>query len=114
MQRDSIFLKKDHSFLENFISRRQISYAFKTHFKSDKIPNIQDKRFPIAYHATNPEGKNNGVTTLISKHTSFQLIDSMHDPLGRYLFLKGKIGSHPITIRNIYAPNTKQSCILSP
>lgn len=32
----------------------------------------------------------------------------MYDEAGRYIFLKGKIGSRPITIANIYAPNTKQ------
>lgn len=49
-----------------------------------------------------------GVTILISKQTPFQLIDSIYDPLGRYIFLKGKIGPHPIVIPNIYAPNMKQ------
>lgn len=26
-----------------------------THFKSDKIPKFTDNRFPLEYHATNPE-----------------------------------------------------------
>lgn len=73
-----------------------------------KIPKFKDDRFPLAYHATSLDSKTKGVTILISKQTPFQLIDSIYYPLGRYIFLKGKIGPHPIVIPNIYAPNMKQ------
>lgn len=36
------------------------------------------------------------MSILISKQTPFQLLDSMLDSGGRYIFLIGKIGSHPI------------------
>lgn len=101
--------EKTTTFLNGFHKQKaNIICIQETHFKADKVPKLQDKTFSLAYHATNPEGKTKGVSILISKQTSFQLLDSMLDPGGRYIFLKGKIGSHPITIANIYAPNTKQ------
>lgn len=90
----------------NSISRKQ------THFKSDKIPKIHNKILPLAYHATNPDGKTKGVSILISKQTPFQPMDSIMDPMGRFIFLKGKIGYYSITTTNIFAPNTIGSILL--
>lgn len=100
--------KRTKFFNEFHKQKANIICIQETHFKSDKIPKIQDKRFPTAFHATNPEGKTKGVSILISKQTPIQIHDTMLDPGGRYIFLKGKIGPHPITIANVYAPNSNQ------
>lgn len=101
--------EKRTKFLNEFHKQKaNIICIQESHFKTDKIPKLNDKRFPLSFHATNPEGKTKGVSILIAKQTPFQVLDTLLHPEGRYIFLKGKLRSHPITIANIYAPNTKQ------
>lgn len=52
--------------------------------------------------------KSKGVSILISKHCPFQVSEVQKDIQGRYLFIKGTLHGKPITIANIYAPNSQQ------
>lgn len=61
-----------------------------------------------AIHATNPDSKTKGVSILIFKHANFQLCDSLIDPEGRYIFLKGSYASKLITLANLYCLNDHQ------
>lgn len=77
-----------------------------THFKSEHIPKFKDNVFTDMYHATSPLAKTKGVSILINKHCPFQLQQQLIDPEGRYLFLKGDWAGSPITLANVYFPNT--------
>lgn len=77
-----------------------------THFKTQHIPKLTDTFFTQVHHATNDLAKTKGVSILISKEASFELTDKLTDPKGRYLFLKGKCSGTPVTLDNVYFPNT--------
>lgn len=79
-----------------------------THFRSDNTPKLSNAYFPTALHATNPKTKTKGVSILIAKNCPFTITDSITDPDGRYLFLKGSIHNKTVTLANIYAPNKHQ------
>lgn len=50
--------------------------------------------------------KARGVAILFRKNFPFRLDSVIADPYGRYLMISGHINSFPITMLNIYAPNT--------
>lgn len=67
--------EKRTNFLNEFQKQRaNIICIQETHFKVDKIPKLKNRRFPLTFHAGNPEGKTKGVSILISKQTPFQLL----------------------------------------
>lgn len=88
--------------------RAQVIWIQEIHFKMGHIPKFTNKHFPVAFHATSAEVKMKGVTILLSKNTDFHLHETKVDPEGRYLFLRGQLGSRPLTIANIYSPNSGQ------
>lgn len=77
-----------------------------THFRPK--PKLTNHIHRSAIHATNPNSKTKGVSILVSKHIDFQLSNSLVDPEGRYLFLKGTYASKPISLANVYCPNVHQ------
>lgn len=77
-----------------------------THFKTQQIPKMTDSFFTQAYHATNDLAKSKGVSILIGREASFELTDKLIDPEGRFIFLKGNCCGKPITLANVYFPNT--------
>lgn len=89
-------------------SKAHIVLIQETHFRTDSIPKLQNRYFPTSIHASNIEAKSKGVTTLISNQCPFLITDTLKDPLGRYLFIKGTLHQLPYTIANIYAPNKGQ------
>lgn len=92
------------------LSKHKAHFIFlqETDFRSDAIPKLSNHIYRTAIHATNPDSKTKGVSILISKHANFQLSDSLIDPEGRYIFLKGSYASKPITLANLYCPNDHQ------
>lgn len=60
--------------------------------------------------------KARGVAILLSKSSFFRLIDTVVDPQGRFLFVKGYLADHKITLANVYVPNVGQldflQCVL--
>lgn len=77
-----------------------------THFKDKNIPKLTDNIYTKAYHSTNPLAKTKGVSILLNKDAPFELKHQLIDPEGRYLFLKGTWEGSPITLANVYFPNT--------
>lgn len=57
--------------------------------------------------------KPKGVAIGFRKGFSFALEDTLVDPFGRFLFLRGSLGSLPCTFANLYAPNQGQASFLS-
>lgn len=77
-----------------------------THFKTGHVPRLTDSNFTKVFHATNNLAKTKGVSILVSKNAPFDLTDQLIDPEGRYIFLKGHYSGTPITIANVYFPNS--------
>lgn len=76
-----------------------------TNFHSNNIPKLANKEFPTVFHATNNLAKTKGVTILLPKNLPLEIMDSLVDDEGRYLFIKGVLWGKPINIANIYSPN---------
>lgn len=78
-----------------------------THFRTGGSFKFASKYFPISHMATDSSGKA-GVAVLIRWSCPLQ-IQSMHlDPHGRYIIMHCVYMSCPITIINVYAPNSGQ------
>lgn len=86
--------------------RPRFVFLQETHFKTNQVPKLTDSYFTQAFHATNDLAKSKGVSIFISGDASFELTESLIDPEGRFLFLKGKCNGTPITLANLYFPNT--------
>ncbi|CAH2282682.1 Hypothetical predicted protein [Pelobates cultripes] len=84
-----------------------------THFRGQASPKLENSRFPLGYYANHPEAKKTGVAILFSRTVPFQLLDTMTEPDGRFLFLKGTIAHHTYTFACIYSPNRRQHTFLS-
>ncbi|CAI9604443.1 unnamed protein product, partial [Staurois parvus] len=98
------------SMLLSYLHKQKADVVFlqETHFRQDPIPKLFNFHFPIVHHATNPLAKSKGVAILLARHLPFTMSDSLADPEGRYLFIKGSFANRPVTFANVYAPNTKQ------
>lgn len=92
--------------------KADIALLRETHFRGDKLPILRNRTFPLAYHATNPEAKSKGVSILISSKVPWTCLDTVVDPAGRFLFLKGRIGDVKVTLANLYAPNSHQDVFI--
>ena len=104
--------------------RSQILYHFhkaktkilllqETHFRSAAIPTFNNPYYHQWYLSTNPQSKSKGVSIAFHKSFHPQVLDSLLDPSGRYLFLKLKSNSSIFTVANIYVPNLDQGSFLS-
>lgn len=80
--------------------------SYRKHFITHSIPKLTINFFTKAFHATNSVAKTKSVPILIGRDSGFELTQQLADPEGLYLFLKGKIGNLPITLANVYFPNT--------
>lgn len=65
------------------------------------------------YHSTNPTTKSKGVSILLFSKAPWKYQDSIKDPAGRYVFLKGLIGDIQVTLATIYTPNDRQDAFLN-
>lgn len=102
--------RKRYSQVLSSLTKQKAQFIFlqETHFRSNSIPKISNHIYQTAFHSTNPIAKTKGVSILVSKQAPFQLSDSLLDPEGRFVFIKGTYASKPITLANIYAPNEHQ------
>lgn len=96
-------LKKSHT---------DFAFIQEIHFKNDRLNYLQNKFYPLAYHLTNPMTKSKGVSILISSKILWRTQDTLVDPTGRYIFLRGLVGEIQITLATIYAPNENQVSFL--
>lgn len=89
-------------------NKADIVFVQETHFHTDATPKLQNYYYPTVNHATTPTSKSKGVSILIAKRCPFQLIDTLSDKEGQYVFLKGSLMGRKITLDNFYAPNSRQ------
>lgn len=94
-------------------AKTHIALIQETNFQADAIHKLDNHYFPTAFHSSNTEAKSKGVTILLCKHCPLQVMDIQWDPLGRFLFIKGTLNQLPLTIANIYAPNSGQVTFFS-
>ncbi|CAH2276730.1 Hypothetical predicted protein [Pelobates cultripes] len=80
-----------------------------THLRAAKTHRLMDRRFPDSFHSTHPTARKAGVAILLASDLHFHRSDTMADPNGRYLFVKGTVAQKTYTFASIYAPNTKQA-----
>lgn len=93
--------------------KSDIAFIWETHFRDNKMPMLRSGLFPTVYHSTNQSAKSRGVSIVISSRVPWFYIDSIKDPGGRFLFLKGRIGEVEVTVVTIYAPNGNQETFIS-
>lgn len=77
-----------------------------SNFKTNNISTLTKKDFPMVYNATNKLAKTKGVSITLSKHLPIEISDSLIDDEGLYIIIKGSVWGRPITIANIYSPNS--------
>lgn len=90
------------------IRRPSLSSSRKPTFVRILFRKITNHVYHTAIHSTNSAAKTKGASILISKHAPFKLSDSLVDPEGRFVFIKGLYASKPLTLANIYSPNEHQ------
>lgn len=93
-------------------SHTDVAFIQEFHFKNDKLPILQNRFYPPTYHSTNPAAKSKGVSILLSSKLPWKYQDSIKDPAGCYIFLKGFIGDAQVTLATIYTPNERQDAFL--
>lgn len=92
--------------------KAHIIFFQETHFKTGAVQCLATKRFPEVYHATCAGSKTKGVAILIAKSLTFRLKDHVAHLEGRIFFLKEFWKDRPVTLANIYCPNSKQVSFL--
>ncbi|CAH2248181.1 Hypothetical predicted protein [Pelobates cultripes] len=83
-----------------------------THFRSGATPTLQNKSYPTNHFCNHPTARKAGVAILLSTELEFQVLDTVTDTQGRYLFLKGTIAGKLYTFANIYVTNKRQAMFL--
>lgn len=100
--------KHSHLLSSLLKSKTQVALIQETHFRTDCIPKLHNKHFPLVYHASNKDAKFKGVSILMSQHCPIHVTEVQRDPHGRFIFIKGTLHNRPLTIVNLYAPNIQQ------
>lgn len=94
--------------LELWRMRTQVAFIQEIHFQSGKIPKFQNDRYPHIFHSIAPDSKKRVVCILLSGTKPWSFVDQRSDQEGRYLFLKGDLAGHWVTLASIYLPNHAQ------
>lgn len=97
-KRISAFLKKNNL---------DIVCLQETHLRKGKDFVFSSKVFSSQIMAPG-SSSSRGVAIVFSNRVNFQLGKVFKDPVGRYIFVKGRINDEPITIASIYVPNSGQ------
>lgn len=90
-----------------------IIFFQETHFMTDSIPKLADRFYTDVYHVTVPDSKTKVVSIVLSNNQEFSILDTLEDPEGRFLFLKGVLGGKTLTLANIYGPNLRKVSFMS-
>lgn len=85
-----------------------VVFLQETHFKTGNIPKLHDKQYTQVFHATNSISRSKGVSILLHKNSEIVISQQLTDTEGRYIFLKGNWAGTPITLANVYFPNSAQ------
>lgn len=85
-----------------------IAFLQEMHFRSDHIPNIQNRYYPTWYRDTYTYCKSRGVSITIHKSIPHQIKETWLNHDGRALLLKVIIYGKIYILINIYLPNVDQ------
>uniref|UniRef100_A0A8C5WHL5 Reverse transcriptase domain-containing protein n=1 Tax=Leptobrachium leishanense TaxID=445787 RepID=A0A8C5WHL5_9ANUR len=96
------------------LRKQKCDFAFlqETHFRSDSAPTLRSTYFTQGFYSNFEASKSRGVAILVASHIPFTCTSQMADPQGRFIFIKGHIGSRLVTLANLYLPNTHQCTAL--
>uniref|UniRef100_A0A8C5WEC0 exodeoxyribonuclease III n=1 Tax=Leptobrachium leishanense TaxID=445787 RepID=A0A8C5WEC0_9ANUR len=97
------------------LCKQKCDFAFlqETHFRLDSAPTLCSNYFTQGFYSNFEASKSRGVAILVASHIPFTCTSQIEDPQGRFIFIKGHIGSRLVTLANIYLPNTHQCAALS-
>lgn len=79
-----------------------------THFRSDHIPNLQNKYYTTWFHDFYGYSKSRGVSIAIHRTIPYQVIEEWRNRDGRAILLKLIIYGKKYTLINLYLPNQNQ------
>lgn len=85
--------------------KANILFLQETHLCKDKEYKLKPNWISQVYHAPFTT-KARGVAILIHKNVPFILKSKVIDPNGRYILISGHIASYPVTLLNVYGPNS--------
>lgn len=85
-------------------AKTQILLLQETHFKSSAVSTFKNPYYQQWFHSTNPQAKSKGVSIAFHKSFHPEVLDSLTDPSGHFLFLRLKSNSI-FTVANVYGPN---------
>lgn len=88
--------------------KANIIFLQETHLCKDKEYKLKTNWISQVYHASFTS-QARGVAILIHKNVPFTLKSKVIDPNGRFVLISGHIASYPVTLLNIYGPNTDDS-----
>lgn len=104
--------------------RSQILYQFhkmrsnilliqEMHYHTGSIPALGNRYYHNWFHSTNPHAKSKVVYIAFHKSFNPEVLDSLIDVTGHFIFLKLKLNNFLFTLGKIYAPNMDQARFLS-
>lgn len=79
-----------------------------THFRTDSVPRLPMHIYNQWFLSNSPRPKSDVVAVAIHKNCPFIPLDHYADPDGRFVFLKGTLFDHKLTLVTLYAPNSRQ------
>ncbi|CAH2325964.1 Hypothetical predicted protein [Pelobates cultripes] len=100
--------KRAHLHRRLWSAKASVVFLQETHLKGGDAPKLENRRFPLGFYANHPDTKKAGVAILFAHSVPFQNTQTLADPNGRYLFLRGTIADHEYTFACLYGPNRKQ------
>lgn len=92
--------------------KADIVFIQETHFNCEGSFAFNRRLYPTAYLAFQ-DMKKAGVAILISRSCPIQIVESIIDPNGRFIILRTTYQGIPVTLCNVYVPNTSQISFLS-
>uniref|UniRef100_A0A8C5LNC2 Endonuclease/exonuclease/phosphatase domain-containing protein n=1 Tax=Leptobrachium leishanense TaxID=445787 RepID=A0A8C5LNC2_9ANUR len=100
--------------MRDFRSQKaSVVFIQETHFQTGRAPTFTNSHFPLGFFSHNVEARSKGTAILFHRRVPFQLIISVTDEGGRYVFVKGHILDQVYTFATCYAPNKAQHRFLS-
>lgn len=93
--------------------RGDIVFLQETHLTHTTPVKLYAHHYPTWYYSLSDVTKAKGVAIGFRTGSSFTLEDTLVDPFGRFIFLKGSLGNLPCTLANVYASNQGQASFLT-
>lgn len=107
LQKQSQILYYFHKMQSNILLLQEM------HYRIGSIPALCNRYYQNWFHSTNPHAKSKGVSIAFHKSFNPEVLDSLINVAGRFIFLKRKLNNFPFTVANIYVPSMDQAWFLS-